>query len=56
MAQVNPKHERVRSYEKKDRTVVKEHERTKRNSTTRDNYTHTGNTNPNTGKKGYRKN
>ena len=36
-------------------TRVHSHERTMPNKTKKDNYSHSGNTNPNTGRKGYKK-
>lgn len=54
-AQVNPSSTRVKTYRKSDGTVVETHRRTQANRTTKDNYSHTGNTNPWNGKKGYKK-
>lgn len=51
-AQVNPSHSRVRGYANKRGTYVAPHERTKPNSTAKDNYSTKGNVNPYTGKKG----
>lgn len=44
---------RVRSYYKKSGTYVPSHYRSDRNYIKTDNYSHHGNTNPYTGKKGY---
>ena len=43
----------VEPYIKSDGTVVQGHYRTQPNSTTLDNYSHKGNINPYTGKRGY---
>lgn len=53
--QVNPKSEKVHTYRKRDGTTVKSYQRTTPNHTNKDNYSHKGNTNPRTGKKGYNK-
>ena len=45
----------VNGYTKKDGTYVAPYERTAPNGTTSDNYSHEGNVNPYTGKKGYKK-
>lgn len=55
IAQVNPKSERTRNYTKRNGTHVQSYRRTVPNKTQRDNYSSKGNTNPNTGRKGYRK-
>lgn len=55
LTQTNPKTERVKSYYKRNGTTVRTYRRTAPNHTTKDNYSHSGNTNPNTGKKGYKK-
>lgn len=52
LAQVNPEHHHVSGYTKKNGTYVAPHEQTNSNSTRKDNYSHKGNTNPYTGKKG----
>jgi len=46
---------RVHSYNKKNGNHVQTYRRTTPNHTTKDNYSHKGNTNPYTGKKGYKK-
>ncbi len=46
---------RVRTYHKKNGTAVQSYKRTSPNHTTKDNYSHKGNTNPYTGKRGYKK-
>jgi len=53
-SQVNPQSKRVRPYVKKNGTYVQLHRRTVENTTNRDNYTTKPNTNPYTGKKGYK--
>lgn len=45
----------VRGYTKKNGTYVKPYYRTKSNKTRLDNWSHKGNTNPFTGKQGYKK-
>lgn len=45
----------VKSYTKKNGTHVVAHDRTSKNSTQKDNWSTKGNTNPETGKKGYKK-
>jgi hypothetical protein len=45
----------VKTYKKKDGTIVTEHKRSAKNCTVKDNFSTKGNTNPYTGKKGYRK-
>jgi hypothetical protein len=47
--------EKVRGYRKKNGTTVHSYRKTTPNSTKKDNYSHKGNTNPYTGKKGYKK-
>ena len=47
--------EKVRTYHKKNGTVVHSYRKTTPNHTKKDNYSHKGNTNPYTGKKGYNK-
>ena len=54
-AQVNPHSTKVHSYNKKGGTHVQSYRRTTSNHTTKDNYSHKGNANPYTGKKGYSK-
>lgn len=54
-SQVNPSHHTVKAYTKKDGTVVQKHEQTNSNKTKTDNYSHKGNTNPYTGKRGSKK-
>jgi hypothetical protein len=54
-AQVNPHSTRVHSYTKKDGTHVQSYRKTQPNGTKKDNYSHKGNTNPYTGKKGTKK-
>ncbi|MGP8216230.1 MAG: hypothetical protein ACLQQ4_11735 [Bacteroidia bacterium] len=46
---------KVHSYNKKNGTHVDSYNRTKPNKTKTDNYSSKGNTNPYTGKKGYKK-
>jgi len=53
--QINPQSDKVISYHTKKGKTVQSYKRTAPNHTTKDNYSHTGNTNPNTGKKGYEK-
>ncbi len=53
-AQVNPHSTKVHSYTKKDGTHVQSYRKTESDHTTNDNYSHKGNTNPYTGKKGYK--
>jgi hypothetical protein len=53
-AQTNPRSETVHSYTKKDGTHVNSYHKTAPNRTQRDNYSAKGNTNPYTGKKGYK--
>jgi hypothetical protein len=48
--------EHVHGYYKKDGTYVAPYERTSPNGTTSDNYSHTGNVNPYTGKPGDKNN
>lgn len=45
----------VRTYQKKNGTVVPHHDRTASNKTQRDNWSTKGNTNPETGKRGTKK-
>lgn len=52
---VNPHTEKVHSYKKKNGTHVAGYTKTAPNHTTKDNYSHKGNTNPRTGKRGYKK-
>jgi hypothetical protein len=52
MAQSSTK---VHGYTKKDGTHVESYHRTKSDGTTKNNYSHKGNTNPYTGKKGTKK-
>jgi hypothetical protein len=54
-AQVNPHSTKVHSYTKKDGTHVSSYHRTKSDGTTKNNYSHKGNTNPYTGKEGRKK-
>lgn len=51
-AQENPRSHNVRGYTKKNGTYVAPHEQTNPNRTRKDNYSHKGNYNPYTGKKG----
>ncbi len=48
----NPNTTHVDTYQKKDGTIVPEHNRTTQNNTDLDNWSTKGNTNPETGKKG----
>ena len=48
----NPEKVHVNTYEKKDGTIVEEHNRTAPNNTNRDNWSTKPNTNPETGEKG----
>ena len=48
----NPNIEHVDTYQKKDGTIVEEHNRTEKNNTDKDNSSTKPNTNPETGKKG----
>jgi hypothetical protein len=48
----NPNTEHVDTYQKKNGTVVEEHNRTEKNNTDTDNWSTKPNTNPETGKKG----
>jgi len=52
---VNSQNHSIRGYTKKDGAHVAPSHATNPNSTTRDNYTHKGNTNPYTGKEGNKK-
>lgn len=45
----------VDTYQKKDGTIVQEHNRTSQNNTDKDNWSTDPNINPETGKKGYKK-
>ena len=53
MAQVNSSHVKVRGYTRSDGTYVQPYFRTAPNSTNRDNFSTTGNTNPYTGQPGW---
>ncbi len=53
LAQENHQTEKVKHYQKRDGTHVQSYHRTKGNSKTSDNYSHKGNSNPYTGKKGH---
>lgn len=46
----------VHGYQRSDGTYVQGHDRTDPNGTTSDNWSHEGNTNPNTGARGHHKN